>query len=286
MTMLIVALSLLSAQEAKAQTTIAVTDASSTFTPITANYGSYMQDPSNDQQTGHASADFVGTAGSSGFLIKTGTFANGEEMMVIRFTFREYRTQGFQANLRLGIDANADGAVDLYFGPSYGGNSNGIYFQDPTGGANISPSTSSLTSDYGDLSSGTETPNAFVESGANATYSYVDTGISGAAAQLTFAISFEALAGTLLAKTGISITPDSFVRFIAFTSTQSNAINRDIYGLNGGLSSTVRFDAPGGGFTDYVDSSGNPVPELSSFAYAAGLILSAFARRPRRRAVA
>jgi len=260
--------------------TIAITDLGTTFNPITTGHGSLMQDPMNDQQTGHKSADFVGSSTSVGFQMKLGAFADGVEMMMFRFTFQEYRAQGFQANLRLGIDADGDGAVDLYFGPSTSGNPQGIFFQDPTGGLNVSPSTTSLTKDYGGIN--------LVTTGANANFSYVDTGVAGAAGELTFALPFETLASTLFAQTGIVITPESFVRFVAFTSTQSSSINRDIYGLDGGLSSTVRFDAPGGGFSDYLDGSGNPVPELSSFVYAAGLLVAGIGlhrrrRRPQRR---
>lgn len=275
----VVIVGLAGASALRAQT-IAITDLGTTFNPITTGHGNPMQDPLNDQQTGHKSADFVGSDTTVGFQMKLGTFANGTEMMVFRFTFQEYRAQGFQANLRLGLDADGDGAVDLYFGPSASGGSNGIFFQDPTGGLNVSPSTTSLTSNYGGIN--------LVTTGANANYGYVDTGVAGAAGELTFALPFETLASTLLAQTGIVITPESFVRFVAFTSTQSNAINRDIYGLDGGLSSTVRFDAPGGGFSDYLDGSGSPVPELSSFVYAAGLLFAGVGlhrrrRRPQRR---
>lgn len=82
---------------------------------------------------------------------------------------------------------------------------------------------------------------------------------------VTFALEFETLANTLSAATGIAITPDNFLRYVAFTSTQSNSINQDVMGTSNSSSSTVRYDAPGGGFSEYIDASGNPIPEPSTY---------------------
>lgn len=260
---------------------INITDATSTFTVINPTYT--LQDPIDDQQTGDKAADFISTPTTPGFYMKFGQIG-GVDMVMFRFYFQDYRTQGtFNGSVRLGMDANSDGDIDLFFGPHQGGgqNGSGISFQDPGTGLNVSPSTTSLGNNYGTV--------ALVTSGANANYSYTAvSGVAGVGGQVTFAISFQSIADALVAAgtaPGVTLTPDSIVRFLAFTAqqTSANSINQDILGVTGGSNSSVRFDAPGGGFTDYIDSTGSPVPELGSFAYAAGVLLGGLGVRRRRK---
>ncbi|MFH1500259.1 MAG: hypothetical protein ABII82_20835 [Verrucomicrobiota bacterium] len=260
---------------------ISITDATSSFTAINPTYT--LQDPANDQQTGDKAADFVSTSTTPGFYMKFGEIG-GVDMVMFRFHFQDYRKQAtFNGSIRLGMDADSDGDIDLFFGSHEGGgqNGSGISFQDPGTGLNVSPSTTSLGGNYGTV--------ALVSSGANANYGYTAlTGVTGVGAQVTFAISFQSIADALVAAgtaPGVTLTPESIVRFLAFTAQQTaaNSINQDILGVNGGYNSTVRFDAPGGGFTDYIDSTGAPVPELGSFAYAAGFLFAGLGIRRRRR---
>lgn len=229
-----------------------------TLNPVLApGAGNFLLDPAGDHQTGQGHADFLSTPQNAGFFVQFGTLTpGGPEVIMFRFVFEAYRSQGFSSNIRVGVDANSDGSVDLFFGPTLGNqNQTGLWFQnaDPSK-ANVSPSTTSLTNNY---------DRVLIDSN-NFNYSQV-TIDNVARGMVTFALEFETLANTLSAATGIAITPDNFLRYVAFTSTQSNSINQDVMGTSNSSSSTVRYDAPGGGFSEYIDASGNPIPEPSTY---------------------
>ena len=111
---------------------------------------------------------------------------------------------------------------------------------------------------------------------------------------LTFALSFDALNtyisnnwasiynGTDPLPTAPTIDGSSVLRFIAFTATNTNTINQDLFGIDG-IQPDVTFSG-GGGFSapTYGDGS-SAIPEPSTFA-SVGVILSfGLLRRPRRR---
>lgn len=229
-----------------------------TLNPVLApGAGNFLLDPINDHQTGQGHADFLSTPQNAGFFVQFGTLTpGGPEVIMFRFIFADYRNQGFSSNIRIGIDANRDGKVDIFFGPTLGNtNQTGIWFQDADPSkANVSPSTTGLTNNYGRV--------LITNNNFNYSQVSIDNVTRG---MVTFALEFETLASTLNAATGIEITPDTFLRYVAFTSTQSNSINQDVMGTPNSSSSTIRYDAPGGGFSEYIDASGAPIPEPSSY---------------------
>lgn len=225
---------------------VTVLDSTSTFTQPVLPNGSVMVDTIGDQQTGQGADDFI----VNGFYFKYGTI-NGVQNQIVRVYLDKFNTKGFGGNLRIGVDANGDGSVDIFYGVSDTGSSPGIYFQNPTStgtNVNVSPSTTSLGSNY-----------SLIAFNSN-NYNYV---ASNTDAELTFALSFTSLQSNLAAL-GINITVDTYLRFIAFTSTQSNSINQDLYGTVG-INNTQRFDS--GVFTDYYNFSGQRVivPEPSMY---------------------
>lgn len=260
--------------------TVNVTDAVSTFSTLEAINGGILSDPTYDQQTGQGADDFVGDGanGYYGFYYKFGQIS-GVDSLVFRVRLNllglQQGTPKFTGNIRIGIDGDGDGSVDLYFGVSTGvGQVPEITFQNPTGtavDANTSPNTSALGTDYGAIAS-TASNYYYSEVTDGSAYYTNKVGTPNTDAFLTFAISFSTFKTYLEAQlSGVTITLDSYLRFLAFSSTQGNAVNQDVYGING--IGTVRYDL-GGGFTNYYSTSGKVIPEASTVAQAAAFVLS------------
>lgn len=244
--------------------TVGVNDPISSFTQVLQPNGTPLTDFLADQQTGQGQDDFS----VNGFFINYGTLSTNEFAQIIRIRLNEFDAKsGFTGNLRIGIDANLDGSVDLFYGiKGFGTAANrGIVFQNPTNTGstfNVSPSTTSLGNPYGTIALTTTN------------YSYVSVNDGSTDAYLTFAIPFASLQN-VLATAGYQVTEASFVRFIAFTSTQDNSINQDLYGTQG-ITNTLRFDQ-NGGFTDIRNFYNAPVPEPSTYgAVLMGLLILGF----------
>lgn len=241
------------------------------WTPLTlaGSGGSFLTDPTLDQQTGQIEDDFLGSATNPGFLIRAGQI-NGVDSVAFRLVEnKSYRGTTFGGQASVGLDVNGDGALDIVFTAIGKNQSTGISYQLPGTGANVSPNTTSLGNPV------------FITgfTASNFDYRLVDAAIYPNYTQvgtdpdvvLTFALTFSQI-NTALAAIGLPpITPTTLVRFIAFTSTQTNAINQDIFGSTGIVAAT-RFDAPGGGFTEFTDFYGRPVPEPSTMVAVGGLL--------------
>ena len=233
--------------------TVSVNDSITSFTQFTQPGGDLFKDILGDQQTGQGQDDFT----VDGFYFNYGLLSTGEYAQLIRVRLNVYDANlGFTGNLRVGIDANLDGSVDLFYGvKGYGStNQRGIVFQNPTNTGinfNVSPSTTALDSIYNRT--------AFTTTN----YSYTAVNDSTNDAYLTFAVPFIQI-NDALNMLGQEITIDSYVRLIAFTSTQDNTINQDVYGTSGVTS--IRFDE-GGGFTEARNFYGDipVVPEPSTY---------------------
>lgn len=275
---------------------VSVTDNVSTFSTLEAFGGGVLSDPTYDQQTGQGADDFVGngTNGYYGFYLKGGQI-NNVDSMVFRFRLNLLGTQQgtpkFTGNIRLGVDGDGDGDVDLYFGVSTGqGQTPVIEFQNPTGtapDANTSPNTSALGTAYGTIA--TDSSNySYTEVTDGSAYHTNKPLEPNTDAFLTFALSFSTLKSYLEARMpGKTITMDSFLRFVAFSSTQGNAVNQDVYGLgklSDGTNDSIRYDQ-GGGFTNFYNGNGSVIPEMSTAVQAAVFLLIGLgvsARRPKR----
>lgn len=226
-----------------------VTDATTTFSQVRTATGVTMTDFLADQATGQGADDFV----VNGIYLKYG-LANGVYTQYVRAVFAQYNNKGFGGNFKVGIDANADGALDIVYGVVDTGSSSsrGIAFQVPTTGA-VSTGATSL---------GTAT-NVTAFSATNYNYSILDFGTNNYG-MLTFAIPFSSVQSALAAQ-GIVIDQNTFLRSIFFTATNQGAINQDLYGTSG-ITNTLRFDS-GGGFTEYQSFTGSVpvIPEPSTY---------------------
>lgn len=244
------------------QTTVSVTDATSTFTQVFNSSRVSMTDFIGDQATGQGADDFV----VNGVFTKYG-LVNGTQTQLVRAIFTKYNSQGFGGNIRVGVDANFDGNIEVFYGVVDSGSGRGITFQNPTGTSNT----------IGNTTLGT-TYSTVTFSAIN--YNYTQVGTYG---QVTFAMPISTLQSAL-ATVGINITDTSFLRYIFGTSTNQNTINQDLYGVNG-VSSTINF-AVDGAFTEYQDFYGRVIPEPSTYAQV-GLVLgmTAFIRYKRKKKV-
>ena len=231
---------------------VTVTSPTSSFTQVKQADGTPLLDFLDDQQTGQGADDFT----VNGFFMAYQAI-NGVQNQIVRMQLNVFDSRGFRGNLRLGIDADGDGDIDLFYGVTNQGSSAGIFFQNPGTGLNVSPSTTSLNPSYGQIAL----------TATNYNYAVSDT-VSGDA-MLTFAIPFSTVQANLAAN-GVQVTSSTFLRFIAFTATQENSINQDMYGVQG-ISGATRFDSFGGGFTEFQNFDGQTpvVPEPSTY----GMIL-------------
>lgn len=257
---------------AVSQTTLSVSGPSSGWTGLTVSPDpqttNFLADPLSDQQTCQGPDDMVGTTTSPGFFVDFGTI-NGVASIGFRMYLASYQAAGFSGNLRVGIDANADGSADLFFGPKLGGaaKKRGIVFQAATGTGNYSPSTTALGKNFGRIAFTADNYN--YQTAASVDPLWVNIGVN-TNASLSFSLPIQTLKDTL-ASLGFSLSDSSYFSLIAFTSTQSSAINQDLYGSTG-IVSTARFDGPNGGFTDYYNLMGEwkkcpIVPEPSTYGF-------------------
>ncbi len=277
-----------------ASAAISITSATSLWTAIT--YADpNAADPSLDQQTGTVEGDIVGNAAHQSLYTifddggTPGVLTDGE----IGFRLRlggDASPSGLKTVVWVGIDANADGKVDLFAG-ALEDSKIGYY---PAGtGANTSPSTTSITSSSPYLEVAVSTLNfdfSPVTSTNDPTASNfnLDGGSGGGASHtdqfVSFKLSFASLV-TVVNSLGLSgvgtFNQNSPLRFIAATSQQANALNQDLNGINGGVNSATTWTALGG-FTQPFTVTGLPaIPEPSSLVFLSSIGLLWGFRRSR-----
>ena len=263
-----------------AQPVLDVTDlTSSAFSTLEAPDGSVFSDPLADHQTGQATDDMVGDATLPGFFIGYGLL-DGAEAFAFRFRLDDVGNKTeFTGNIRVGVAIDNDDSVDVFLGPKLSGNaaSQGITFQEATGTApdsNTSPSTTSIGNAQQTI--------AFRTTGSDINYDYQVAPETAANsfngdvdAILTFALTFtelnNALDVVLGTGTEFDIASDSLMRFIAYTATQPNSINQDLYGSDG-ITGTTTFATSG--FTNFTDLTGTPIPEPGTWAMMGALLFA------------
>lgn len=250
-----------------AQTAISITDSIGWNTWTTGN-GTVMTDTVGDQQTGQGQDDFVGDTTYAGFQQKAGTIG-GVDSIAWRVRMNKYDTKGFGGSLELGMDLDGDGAIELIMKMTDKSGQT-LAFATPGTGANNSPSTTSWGTFAGSLTL------------AATTYNYQQAGDGSAFggngdAFVTFAISFANLQNAVRTYAGTEFAAYTLdystrISFIAFTSTQGNAINQDLFGTTGNLTSASTFTSLGAG-TGPMNASGI-VPEPSTYAQVGVFLLA------------
>lgn len=261
----------MAASDVQAQTAVTVQDTTG-WNAWQTPAGSLIQDPQTDQQTGQTTDDFVGDATYAGFQQKAGTIGGTDSIMFrARFdTISAADKWGNGGNFGIGMDLDGNGSIDLITMYTEGsGNVNGrsrtVTFGTPGAGANNSPSTTSWTF---------QTQTA-INLTLNTTYDLVAAtdyaGFNGTQdAWLTIGLSFADLQNAIRTYavgsfSTYTLTYDSRISYIGFTSQQANALNQDLYGAGvGGTTSTSSFTSLGA-MTAPIDSFGK-VPEPATYA--------------------
>lgn len=272
-----------------------------------------LYDPIYDQQTGQGDSDFVcgQSLNNPGFFVQFGTI-NGVEHIAFRILLNEYKTTGNLVNIRIGFDGNNDGDVDIFMGPSLQSNQTGLVFQGTGTGLNVSPNTTTLTGAFYPTGLGTNangnaldftadnfsnlelSDGSTVGNGGNAVVTpnniptYYDGWVNQAennGTKFDSIISFAIPLGDINAalaqiSAGFTIDDDTLMRWVAFTATQNNSINQDVYGIGG---TTAEWNSTYASFLPLMDSHGRPVPEPATFVSAGVLLLGAAGLGLRRR---
>jgi hypothetical protein len=287
----------------QAQSTISVTD-STGWLNWTTGTGAVMVDTQNDQQTGQHTDDYVGDATHYGMMQKAGTMTVNSvtsDYVMWRFRFDDYagadKFGGNGGNVGLGLDLDGNGSVDVMMVMSEGsGNvtnrTRTVYFGTPGTGANTGPSTTTWTIDTNQATA--------INLTVNSTYDLVATtdGFNFANTQdswLTFGISFANMQAGIRAYAGAAFSNyvydyNAKISYIAFTSTQVNALNQDLFGadktaLTNGTTANTATWADLGAITPAIDAFGR-VPEPATYAQLGALLLAggwiAYRRRSTR----
>ncbi|QYF92711.1 DUF4347 domain-containing protein [Massilia sp. PAMC28688] len=251
------------------------------------------RDPYGDSQAGAADTDIIGDA-THGSLYTAyddkGTASVADDTLVFRMRIdNPTSSTNFGGVAIVGMDANLDGRIDLFFSVDGRNNGQAVRLLDPGTGANLSPSTTSTSA----LPTGW-LPNNGVYGFTPGTYSVVAVSaatdpnwgpstLGGSASDLTgrggtdVFVSWRvpiADIALVLAKpsptdrsgtgprgsTGIAgYGKDTVVQYISFTQTQTGPINGDLNGVGPSYDKNASF-ASLGTFTSPMSAS-NPVPD-------------------------
>lgn len=243
---------------------------------------SVITDAQADQQTGQGQDDFVGDATYYAFTQKAGQL-NGVDSIAFQVRMDKYDSKnGFSGMLTLGLDLDGNGSLDLLVQADDKSSTKGIWFATPGAGANDAPSTTTWGNFAGKITFNTSTYN----------YQQVYDGSTFGGnpdAFVSFAISFADLQSAIrtYAKGSFStytLDYSSQISYIAFTTTQGNAINQDLLGVPKNYSTSTTY-ASLGALTPPTNSWG-VVPEPATYAQLGALLLAgglvAFRRRAQR----
>ena len=207
------------------------------------HYG--VDEPISDQQAGGSEPDIIGSSSDPSFYIQFDDLdspSTTDGTLGFRLRLAEDKNPaGFSGALFVGIDADGDGAIDIFAGVDNSGSSSTIGLWDPGTGANTSPSTTTIASSPS--VSYTQTADNYfwgdVDLNNDADASSYDIDGGGDTDQfLSFSIDFQDLVDQL-ALSGITIDQNTDLAFVVGTATQNNSLNSDLNGVNGGINSST-----------------------------------------------
>ncbi|HZR78448.1 MAG TPA: hypothetical protein VFA58_04525 [Chthoniobacterales bacterium] len=269
-------------QSAFAALTVDVTSPTTSWTPITYSNNNYP-DPSDDQQTGSGEGDIVGNQSHPSVYVAfgdAGTPSLTDGVLGLRIRLgADDNPAGFKGALFVGIDANADGALDLFIGVDNSGSNATIGIWNPGPGSNTSPNTTSIVS--APLVSYTLTALNYSWTAVNTTIDpSVGTGtdLNNDGKNdyfLTFTVQFADIVAQLAAK-GISVNENSSFAYVVATATQANALNQDLNGVGKNYDGNATWSSLGI-IANPITAAGIEVPEPSAGLVAAMIAALAIA---------
>ena len=245
-----------------------VTAPTTSWTPI--SYSSSNPDPSNDQQTGSSEGDIVGNAlhpsvytmfGDAG----TPSTTDGNLAFRIRLG-ADVNPAGFKTAVFIGVDANRDGALDLFIGVNNSGAADTIGIWNPGAGLNISPNTTTIVS----------TPLVtYTQTAANYNWAAVTltndptvgtaTDLDGGGQTdhfLSFSVSFSDVVMLLAARGITGFDENSALAYVIATATQANSLNQDLNGVGKNYDGAATWSTLGV-LSDGMTPAGAVVPEAN-----------------------
>jgi hypothetical protein len=255
-----------------------VTSPTTSWTPV--QYANNNPDPSSDQQTGSAEGDIVGNASHPSFYTAFGdagtpSTTDGEIGFRVRLG-ADVNPAGFKTALFVGVDANGDGAIDLFIGVNNSGAGNTVGIWNPGNGANISPNTTSIVSTP--LVSYTPTATNYNWMAVNLTNDPTvgsATDIDGGGQNdffLTIKVPFNDVVTQLSARGITGIDENSTFRYVMATATQANSLNQDLNGVGKNYDGAATWSTLGA-LADPMSASGMIVPEVTPSMAVAALAL-------------
>jgi hypothetical protein len=259
------------------------------WTPIA--YASVLPDAADDQATGIPEADIVGNAANPAAYFRfddAGTPSGTDGFIAFRVRIgADKNPAGFDHFLGVGVDANSDGALDLFLAVDNSGNPDRLGIFDAGAGANTSPSTTSINSSplfsyalsvsnyhFGAVNATIDPSATSFDVDADANNDYF----------VSFVIPFANVVSALSAQGVNGVDDASPMRFVFGSSTQPNALNQDLGGPTGGTSSTQTWGQLGA-MSNTLTSSGGfvPTPEPGTASLVALGLLALAVRTDHRR---
>lgn len=209
-------------------------------------------DPVADAQGGSREGDIVGNAQNASvytFFADRNTPSKTDGDLAFRIRVGEDSSPaGFKSAAFVGIITNrASGKIDLFIGVNNAGQANSIGIFGAGVGANVSPSTTSISNA---VVSYTETATNYSWMAADSTSDPTGTNFdidNGGQPDyfLTFSVPFSDIVAQLAALGITGITEDSTFSYVIATSTQGNALNQDINGVTGNVNSSATWSSLG-----------------------------------------
>lgn len=270
---------------------------------VAITYPGLSPDPFTDQQTGHAEADIVGS--DTVAAVYTQYDDNGttgilnDDILAFRFRMsQESNPSGYSTAAIVGINAYPDpfasDPMDIYLVLNTSGSGDTIQLYDPGNKANISPNTTNTKA-----IASTETPTnsmnydwspvSALNCDAACLIADPDFDVDGPGDGsetdyfLSFAFSFQDIIDELAANGIADVDEDTPFSYVFGTSTQTNAFNQDLGGVDDDTADTSQTWADLGVLSDAFTPTGLPVPEPSTgLLVLSGLIALGFRSRSGR----
>lgn len=259
------------------------------WTPIA--YATLLPDPSDDQATGIPEADIVGDTSNPALYYRfddAGTPSTTDGAIAFRVRIgADKDPAGFEHFIGVGLDANLDGALDLFLAVDNSGNPDRVGVFDAGTGANTSPSTTSIVSSalFGYALSASDYHFGAVNATIDPTATSFDLDADGNTDYfVSFVVPFADVVSALSAQGISSFSDAAAMRFVVGSSTQPNALNQDLGGPDGSTTSTQTW-AQLGAISNTLTAAGGftPVPEPGTVSLLSlGLLALALGMRGRR----